>query len=90
MTNVTRLDDRRPHWQGHARCLDCRHEWEAVAPRGAVWLECPSCSLVRGRFVYSHSREESHWTCQCGNDLFLFHQIRGLFCPNCGTPQVLS
>lgn len=75
-----------PHSSGEAICLDCKHKWVAVAPTGVQWMECPKCSLVRGRFVYQHSREEPHWTCNCGNDLF--HATKdGMYCPNCGDWQ---
>jgi hypothetical protein len=78
--------DREPHLKGAARCLACRHEWVAVAPVGTVWLECPQCSLERGRYVGAVGIGGEHWHCACGTDLF--HATpRGLYCPNCGEWQ---
>lgn len=74
-----------PHASGEAFCLDCKHTWAAVAPTGTIWLECPSCGLVRGRFKYQHESDtRPHWHCYCGNDLF-FITADGCYCPNCGT-----
>lgn len=78
--------EREPHSSGKARCLACKHEWVAVAPVGAVWIECPSCTLTRGGFIAPHWRDEHHWTCNCGCDLF--HATpEGFYCPNCGEAQ---
>jgi len=78
-------EKRRPHSTGRARCLDCKHEWQSVAPSGTVWLECPKCSLVRGRFIFPHELPEGTgvWHCNCGNTLFEV-LVDGFFCPNCG------
>jgi Zn finger protein HypA/HybF involved in hydrogenase expression len=84
MNNVINLDEARPHLSGKARCLDCKHEWEAVAPLGATWLQCPGCSLFRGRFIGEILRDKLlHYTCNCGNDLF-YVTLDGTYCPNCG------
>lgn len=72
-----------PHMEGKARCLACGHEWHAVAPTGMVWMECPSCSLIRGRFVAQVERKGPHWHCHCGNELFCVTPD-GIYCPNCG------
>ncbi len=71
---------------GAARCLACQHEWVAVAPVGSIWLECPSCTLIRGRFVAQVELDGDHWHCNCGNDLFNATP-EGVYCPNCGTWQ---
>lgn len=71
---------------GKARCLDCKREWEAVMPLGTLWLECPSCFLVRGRMIYDVQRDGSEWYCNCGNDLFRATP-NGFYCPNCGEWQ---
>jgi len=81
------IAEAKPHAAGRARCLDCRHEWQAVAPVGVRWLECPSCSLERGRFIAQHEREGPHWYCGCGNDVFQVMPA-GVYCPNCGVWQV--
>ncbi len=86
MGTVHNLDDYRPHVTGQARCLDCNHEWVAVAPNAAEWLECHACTLMRGRFVYGCSPEAGSpvYMCPgCGNDVF-HAQPAGLFCLNCG------
>lgn len=74
-----------PAMTGQARCLDCRHEWTAVAPIGARWLECPACGLGKGQFVKPIYPDEV-WTCACGNDLFVLGR-NNIFCPVCGSPQ---
>jgi len=77
---------RSPHVSGAAFCLDCKHEWAAVAPSGATWLECPKCSLVRGRMKFPCDRPGHVWNCGCGNELFLIVP-EGVLCPNCGSFQ---
>lgn len=75
---------REPHVSGEAKCLACLYVWIAVIPTGTIWLECPGCSLLRGRFMYptvDHNR--LHLTCRCGNDLF-FITKDFCYCPNCG------
>ena len=78
--------DREPHMTGPAMCLSCQHEWTAVAPLGVLWLECPACSLMRGRFIANVERDDAHWECNCGNRLF-YITPRGAYCPNCGLWQ---
>jgi len=78
--------EREPHSTGEARCLSCNHEWIAVAPTGTVWLECPECSIEKGRFVAHHERSGDHWECDCGCDLF-YITPDGMYCPNCGDWQ---
>ena len=54
MSEVFNFEDekqkRTPHFQGRAKCLDCKHEWQAVWPKeaGIIDLECPSCGMVKG------------------------------------------
>lgn len=78
--------EREPHLSGHARCLACGHRWAAVAPLGTVWMECPECSLRRGRFVNEVVSGPQQWVCQCGNDLFHITPEYA-YCPNCGMHQ---
>lgn len=76
--------EREPHViSGRAQCLSCKHEWDAVAPTGTTWMECPACSLKRGRFVAQCEYDEPHLHCACGNNLFYVAQS-GIYCPNCG------
>ena len=77
-----------PHSHGLARCLDCKHEWHAVAHIDVTWMECPSCTLVRGRFVGQFAVPGPHWICSCGNDLFHATQ-EGVYCPNCGKWHII-
>lgn len=79
--------ERKPHISGDARCLACDHEWEAVAPAGTIWLECPKCTLQRGRYFAHTAPDCMFWLCTgCGSDLF-YVTPRGNFCPNCGVWQ---
>ena len=78
--------DREPHLSGAAVCLACKHEWVAVAPVGTVWMECPACSLERGRYLGAVNVGGDHWHCRCGNDLFRATPA-GMYCPNCGEWQ---
>ena len=83
-------EKRMPHSSGQARCLDCKHEWVAVAPIGTYWLQCPGCSLLRGKYIFMFNfPNELHWTCHCGNDLF-YATKRAIFCPNCGAEQKID
>lgn len=79
-------EENTPHLAGKAVCLSCRHQWAAVAPIGTVWLECPQCTLLRGRFINPVERDCPHWYCHCGCDLF-YATENGMYCPNCGTWQ---
>ena len=64
--------ERTPHAAGQAQCMDCKHEWAAVAPVGVVALDCPQCSSPRGRFKYEFSADEGDalFTCNCGSTLY--------------------
>ncbi len=75
-----------PHVSGAARCLECHHEWVAVAPLETRWLDCPTCGLEKGRFLGAYQRSEARWVCNCGNDLFYVFD-GSVFCPNCGESQ---
>lgn len=77
---------RQQHLSGACRCLACQHTWEGVAEVGATWLECPACTLPRGRFITEAVYEGEHWVCKCGNDLFYVMPER-VYCPNCGAEQ---
>lgn len=83
---ATWKEEHTPHLAGKATCLDCRHQWAGVAPVGTVWLECPNCRLLRGRFLNPVEREGPHWQCNCGCDLF-YVTDSGMYCPDCGAWQ---
>lgn len=85
MTNVVNLDDHRPHAGGPALCLECRHEWHAVAPVGVLSFECPQCGTSKGCWmgVCIPAEKTPIYTCECGNDLF-FVLMDGTLCAKCG------
>lgn len=85
-SEVIDLQAHRPHLSGEAKCLSCNHEWAAVAPIGTVWLECPECGLEKGRLAGTVYRDEHHWHCNCGNELF-YVTANVYYCPNCGLDQ---
>lgn len=76
-------EENTPHLSGRARCLQCKHEWIAVAPVGTAWLQCPKCECENGRFAAQVQRDGMHWHCKCGNDLFHITP-EGSYCPMCG------
>lgn len=90
MTNI--IDLRRAvkeqHGHGEAFCLQCRHEWQAVAPVGTTQLECPECHTMKGlfRFPFAPSVGQMVRECNCGNQLF-YLTPDGHMCANCGTYQ---
>ena len=74
-----------PHIKGEARCLVCKHEWQAVAPAGTYQLECPECKLHKGVFVAlaCSADDQAIWKCNCGG---IYYEARphGLLCIVCG------
>ena len=83
-------NDHDPHIQGAARCIECGHVWQAVAPVGTVGLECPACKTERGAFVGMIPPDsELVRRCDCGNDLF-FVLPDGVLCARCGTMQLFN
>lgn len=88
MTNVLQLDAYRPHREGTAICAACKHTWEAVAPTGVIFLECPECSTLKGQFrCVSEPDDALVWNCNCGSTLFQRFKTKhgvGWMCVNCG------
>ncbi len=92
--NVSTFDPDRlkPHTSGRARCVGCRHEWQAVVPydKRRNWFECPACGDMRGRYFGGYDPAPGNtgggvqFVCTCGNDLF--HILPGAvtLCANCG------
>jgi DNA-directed RNA polymerase subunit RPC12/RpoP len=76
------------HNTGTARCMNCGHEWVAVAPIGVIGgLECPECKLKKGVFVYE-VEPEVIWVCNCGCYLFTLSGVSGQWlCWKCGKPH---
>jgi len=56
MANVVNLDDHRPHTAQYVACMDCAHDWVAVAPKAVGKLECPSCGSMSGEPVSIHDK----------------------------------
>ena len=79
--------ERGPHREGPARCTACAHEWHAVAPVGASWLECPSCHTARGLFRFGPPIPGA-WHCRCGCDALAITP-GGILCHACGARQSL-
>lgn len=76
--------DKEPHLSGRAMCLNCGHDWQAVAPIGTTRLECPECGLHKGAFRGTMEPESGAiWVCACGNDLFIVQSHR-VMCAACG------
>ncbi len=78
-----------PHLAGEAHCMACGHDWVAVVPVGETHLDCPGCGMTRGVLRYPCEREEAHWTCNCGNQLFKVSPS-SIYCPQCGANQVFE
>jgi hypothetical protein len=81
---------RQPHWQGTAYCVGCQHEWEAVAPIGTMWIDCPSCELPKGtaKFPFGAQPGDLLLTCDCGCEALTAYKRDSRFhvkCMACGT-----
>ena len=84
--NLVNLDEHRPHLEGRALCLECKHTWQAVAPVGTLTLECPKCHLHKGTMTHLVFPEQ-YWQCACGNCAFALSKHSILICMYCGKPQ---
>jgi len=75
-----------PHMAGPARCMECKHDWQAAAPVGTVTLECPSCGTFKGawRGAINPAPGTPIWKCVCGNDLFTLLLAGPPMCGRCG------
>jgi hypothetical protein len=50
--NVIGMADYRPHTTSYVTCMDCAHDWVAVAPASATGpLECSKCGAMSGEKV---------------------------------------
>lgn len=85
MTNVVDINDKIPHVEGTAMCIICQHEWQAVAPIGARWLECPICHAKRGVFKHVIDLPAGGFTfiCKCSGVVF-YIAPDGPKCLGCG------
>lgn len=87
-SNISSINDAKPHSGGEAHCVACKYEWVAVALVGTTQLECPRCGTWKGLFKYPFNVVEGellHY-CNCGNDLFRITP-KGHLCINCGILQ---
>jgi hypothetical protein len=84
MNNIIDFSERTPHVEGNVHCLACRYEWVAVALPGTVYLECPSCSNIRGVWKYPIIPDkETGFICNfCKTYVFMIHR-RGARCMGC-------
>jgi hypothetical protein len=74
--------------RGQASCITCRFVWQAVAPVGTVWLECPNCHAEKGHFDFPvHDSHKAYWQCSCGNNLFYISKEE-TYCANCGIVHI--
>lgn len=80
----SRRKAKEPHREGKARCLNCKHEWEAVAPVGICSLECPNCLTTQGVFKGISATEFKQFQCVCG-EFYYFIDEHGSYCAHCGT-----
>jgi len=76
-------EKRSPHRSGNARCLNCKHEWAAVAPIGTVTLQCPLCETFQGLFKGVSSTQLMQWQCVCKEWTFFIDE-HGAYCAHCG------
>lgn len=81
-------EPRDPHLTGSARCIQCTHQWEAVAPVGTTWMECPACHCHKAAFIGPCEAKEGDllWACNCGSSLFYITKAEGPVCHGCGVP----
>lgn len=87
---VVTLDDRRPHTTGPAKCMKCKHEWDAVVPAKLHMFDCPECGFESGMFHNYQVQEEAVWVCNCGNAAFEIAASGYALCINCGVTQELD
>lgn len=73
-----------PKYSGTARCLACKHEWEAESDDYS-WLDCPKCGTMRGMWdkLWTLPQDTQLWVCGCDCDQFMITNI-GMFCVGCG------
>jgi hypothetical protein len=75
--------EKSPHRAGYARCLNCKHEWSAVAPIGVTTLECSQCRTFQGVFLGVATTQRLQWQCVCGEFTFFIDEFSP-YCAHCG------
>lgn len=82
---------RQPHWEGTVHCVGCQHEWEAVAPIGTMWLDCPACHLPKGTPKHPFGPSVGDWALVCtgcGGEALTAYKRKGFMrvrCMGCGS-----
>ena len=80
-------EENTPHTSGAIICMNCKHEWEGVAPVGTTDMDCPSCGCAKG--VHKQFIGPSAgvlYTCNvCDGTLFTFRDDFSALCAGCGT-----
>ncbi len=71
---------------GTGYCIECKHQWAAVAPVGVHLFECPSCGTEKGTWFGIVEPPGNRWECNCGGQLFFVTET-GYDCAKCGTAQ---
>ncbi len=71
---------------GTGYCIECKHQWAAVAPVGIHLFECPNCGTEKGTWFGIVEPPGSRWECNCGGQLFFVTET-GFDCAKCGTTQ---
>jgi len=75
------------HIGGPCRCMNCGHEWVAVAPAGSpAGLECTECGLSKGvlrEFIGADVGQERYVCNQCESDVYMI-EPHGAVCVGCG------
>lgn len=77
-------------WEGLVRCIGCHHEWEASAPTGTVWVNCPKCGFDKGhpKYPFGASPGDLTFVCSyCHGEALTAFKHKNLFfllCMGCG------
>jgi hypothetical protein len=79
-------EDDGPWFSGRAKCMFCQHIWEALAPSGARYLECPSCGLLKGAWYAPFAPDLGQYLfrCNCGGEFFVLTP-QAIMCANCAS-----
>lgn len=87
MGEVVDIRANQPHMSGQAICLECRHEWVAVAEAGTWNLDCPGCHLPKGVWQgLTLPADGLVKRCYCSNITFVVTP-EIILCTYCGQQQ---
>ena len=88
--------EREPHSHGTAKCMNCKHEWEAVVPTGTHVLDCPQCESHRGMWKYPFAAPVGSAYLSCANCdsehlyTYIMQGARYVRCASCGSDMTSS